>query len=317
MSRRNPHLDALRGIAVLGPVIHHAEVPLPYLDGIGYFGVLLFFVLSGFLITRILLSRNDGWGTFILRRMFRLMPAYTVALVIGVVFNLPGFREGLVWHTLYASNWYAIHYGNAPGAAAHLWSLSIEEQFYLFWPVLMWRWPNSRVRIIFAIIAVGIVWIHGCVFATALYGTHAAVAATAGLPAAFPALGAGALMAFNIRVPDRVALVTLCAAVALRLIGDTVFYHLLLIPGMMWLVNEAVNRRLPRIVCNPVTIRLGLVSYGIYLYHMIGPVQVALECPIWLRVPVALVLAWAMAEVSWRLVEKPVMGLRSLLYENP
>src|SRR5215210_3771721 len=148
-----PGLDGLRALAVLAVLLYHAD--LGWIPG-GFLGVEVFFVISGYLITALLLAEWQKRGHldlkgFWLRRARRLLPALYVLLVVcmayGVVF-LPGEVAGLRGDVLaalgYVTNWYLIlgqeSYFEAvgrPSLLQHLWSLAVEEQFYLLWPPIL------------------------------------------------------------------------------------------------------------------------------------------------------------------------------------
>jgi peptidoglycan/LPS O-acetylase OafA/YrhL len=138
-----PVLDGVRAIAILGVLGVH--VHLPFVWGGGY-GVDLFFVLSGCLISILLLQEWDVYGRinikkFYLRRTFRLMPPLfvllTVYTIVQIVLSRSGrwLIEGLLAIIFYVANWYEIY--NPLGALQHTWSLAVEEQFYLIWPALL------------------------------------------------------------------------------------------------------------------------------------------------------------------------------------
>jgi peptidoglycan/LPS O-acetylase OafA/YrhL len=157
-------LDGLRAFAVLAVVAYHADVE--WAPG-GFLGVDVFFVLSGFLITSLLLVELDrsgrvDLGRFYLRRARRLLPALLAVLVVtglmvaSVAYDAAGtFRRDLPGVLAYVSNWSYIltdtSYFEAigrPPMLAHLWSLAVEEQFYLIWPLvclLLYRWRGARL----------------------------------------------------------------------------------------------------------------------------------------------------------------------------
>jgi len=171
---RLPTLDGLRAIAILLVVPHNLNlmftaggVAYPFVVALhrGWIGVQLFFVLSGFLITGILLDARDSpdyYRSFFVRRVLRIFPLYYATLVVLFVL-LPAFgllpasfkRDPMVElsHWAYFSNWYgAFHPGEA--SVSHFWSLAVEEQFYLLWPFVIHRRSAEWVmRLCFAIAA--------------------------------------------------------------------------------------------------------------------------------------------------------------------
>ncbi|MGN6695560.1 MAG: acyltransferase family protein [Aquihabitans sp.] len=184
-----PALDGLRGAAVAGVLVFH----LGHLRG-GYLGVDLFFVLSGFLITSLLLAEHRASGRIDLRAFFgrrarRLMPALWLlligvavyAVVVARPIDLPGIRADALATIAYAANWHTIlggaSYWNislAPSPLQHTWSLAIEEQFYVVWPLLfvalVARARRSRTDVADLVLrlavvgaiasAAGLVWLH-------------------------------------------------------------------------------------------------------------------------------------------------------------
>jgi peptidoglycan/LPS O-acetylase OafA/YrhL len=167
-----PGLDGLRALAVIAVLLYHAGIS--WLPG-GFLGVEVFFVLSGYLITALLLAEWRTKGSvdvkaFWMRRARRLLPALYLLIVAtlayAVVF-LPGEVAGLRNDALaafgYVTNWYLVlgheSYFEAvgrPSLLKHLWSLAVEEQFYLVWPLVFWlgvsfgatRWRTRRVLMV-------------------------------------------------------------------------------------------------------------------------------------------------------------------------
>ena len=164
MIRRLPGLDGLRGIAVLAVIIYHADVSL--LVG-GFLGVDVFFVLSGFLITSLLLeelqrSNKVDRAKFYLRRIRRLMPALFMVLLFSVLVSglfvidaAYHVRRDLPWAITFVLNWSYLFFEQSyfvnisrPPLLQHLWSLSVEEQFYVIWPLLLvalYKLPLGRI----------------------------------------------------------------------------------------------------------------------------------------------------------------------------
>ena len=164
--RYMPGLDGLRALAVLAVIAYHLK--LGWAQG-GLLGVGVFFTLSGYLITDLLLGQRDAaghlrLGDFWLRRARRLLPALFLMLAVVVVWvtllnrsQLPALWEDVVAAAVYMSNWWNIfshvsyfsHFGPPP-PLEHLWSLAVEEQFYLLWPWLLWlglRYVRGRYRL--------------------------------------------------------------------------------------------------------------------------------------------------------------------------
>jgi peptidoglycan/LPS O-acetylase OafA/YrhL len=172
--RRAPSLDGLRGVACLIVLLHHSvrcHAPSPgahlfnRVAAAGWAGVDLFFVLSGFLITRLLLdarSRQRGLTRFWTRRALRILPlAYAyLAIVIdsplsrGEPWHAGVYREQ-AWFWLYANNWLALFRPALDhGLLGHFWSLAIEEQFYLLWPLAVLFLSPGRLRAL-CVVAIG------------------------------------------------------------------------------------------------------------------------------------------------------------------
>jgi len=148
-----PQLDGLRAIAVTFVLIHHWISPRL---GFGIIGVQLFFVLSGFLITGILLRERRGVESgrqsigfsvrqFYARRFLRIFPLYYACLALFVVLDRFEIRKSLVWFACYLSNVFFFLKGEFGGPFSHFWSLAVEEQFYLFWPWIVLLAPRKRL----------------------------------------------------------------------------------------------------------------------------------------------------------------------------
>ncbi len=151
-THRIVQLDGLRAIAVLAVFAQHAiKAPL-------WMGVDLFFVLSGFLITGILLERKarqqSYFGYFYARRVRRILPPYILLMIVSsLVFGL-GWAEHWQWYVFFATN-----IGNALGQSGHdslnvLWSLAVEEQFYIFWPFVVLLLPERALAVVAAALIV-------------------------------------------------------------------------------------------------------------------------------------------------------------------
>ena len=170
-----PALDGLRALSVIAVILYHADVS--WLPG-GFLGVEVFFVVSGFLITSLMLEERAASGRvslrlFWIRRARRLLPALFVmllALAIAVATfatdSAPDLRRDVLPALLYVSNWWQIWFVETPYFAAsdlpvlrHLWSLAVEEQWYLVWPlvfVALAKLPRRVASAIVALVGVGV-----------------------------------------------------------------------------------------------------------------------------------------------------------------
>ena len=344
-----PALDGIRGVAVAAVLLHHAD----RLKG-GWLGVDLFFALSGYLITALLLrefaQRDDGrvdLGRFWSRRIRRLGPALIITLVgVGVfaatvaapVDRLAIRDDGLAtlfevanWRTILTGGDYWARSG-APSPLRHTWSLAIEEQIYLLWPLalaglLAWR---GKVR------AVLVVALGGAAASTALLiGLHAAGASQPRLyygtdTRATTLLLGAAVAAWRAHLgPQRWAAtgpsrrgVAIGGAVVLAGLwwrldgaGSLPYRGLLPLAGLAGacVVAGLADRRHPgplgRVLSLAPLVLLGQISYGLYLYHWpiylwLTPARVGIDG--WaldgLRIGISVALAW----VSYVLIEQPV-----------
>lgn len=171
-----PALNGVRAIAVMMVMFFHAGLPVYG----GYIGVDLFFVLSGFLITALLVSEFDhthsiNLRNFYIRRMVRLLPALILCLVVFCfasfwLFDSTQATKNLVDALIalfYVANWTRALGFDRPDFLGHTWSLAVEEQFYLFWP-LIFGWLMFRIRSRMAVVAI-IIFLAGISFAWRLY----------------------------------------------------------------------------------------------------------------------------------------------------
>jgi peptidoglycan/LPS O-acetylase OafA/YrhL len=163
MLKRIKSLDGVRGLAVSMVIISHLMFLSNYNENFlwkflknGWMGVDLFFVLSGYLITSILIaskSKKNYFRNFIIRRTLRIFPLYYAVLIIVLIclfFYQNGNFQNLVWYFTYTSNigmaindnW--LHVGGNL-ELSHFWSLAVEEQFYLFWPLIIYFIPNKYI----------------------------------------------------------------------------------------------------------------------------------------------------------------------------
>ena len=348
---RAPGLDGVRALAVLTVIGFHEGAS--GLSG-GFLGVDIFFVLSGFLITDLLVARYDRTGRldlagFWTRRARRLLPALAVMLVVvtaAVAVIEPGqeasLRAALLAAATYTSNWYQIlHHvsyfaaagqAGAPPPLDHLWSLAIEEQFYLVWPLIVGsvivRLAGRRARVACALtgaavsaLVMAIQYTPGGDPSAVYYGTdtHAsALLIGAALALARPLRALAAIPAAHSRRLDIggiAGLVVLAWAAGHFSGSDPVVYPvglLLAAFGAAGLVAAAAGHGVIAALTSWRPLRwVGVRSYGIYLWHWpVIALGIALVGPeassAWLW-PVETGVTIALASASWRYIETPIM----------
>ena len=320
-------LNGLRAFAVVGVLATHS---LPTNPMAGW-GVRLSFVLSGFLITHILLrarERTEAHGhllrAFYARRALRIFPAYYVALLLAVALNMETLRDQFWWYATYATNVLAAREGFGMSSGAHLWSLAVEEQFYLCWPWLIVLASPATRR--WTVIACLIVPPLLRAWATAIGEPVWSYLLT---PMRLDGLALGGLYALGLTQRT----VNVCAGLGVLVLGLNSATDL---PGLsllrdcasngvcLWLVAGAVRGfagPFGRVLMLRPVQYVGTISYGIYLVHYFVPETVRIverTFDIWLRFPER---GWAqfaymgsaslvVAIVSWHLIEAPVNRLK-------
>lgn len=334
-------IQGLRAIAVTAVLAFHAGVPLV---SSGYVGVDIFFVISGFLISSHLLAELDARGTirlgaFYARRARRILPAALVVLAISIVGSLllyppllaPG--RSAIATALYLPNVLFAFQGvdylaeETPSLFQHYWSLGIEEQFYLVWPVLLLlasRWLRGPRRIL-AYVAVLVALSYAACFV--MMGRSQPFAFFL-LPTRAWELGAGCLVAVLVRyrlvtIGPRVAVALGWLALVGVLASTVVFDESTPFPGtaallpvvstaLLILAGQHWHAAGPELVLAPRPVAfIGEISYSLYLVHwpmlMLTQAAVGFENPLPLRTTIALaLLSVPVAYVLHRTVEQPL-----------
>ena len=339
-----PELDALRFFAFLMVFVCHTlnfqpeiyqDFGVPHFIAValsntflsGAFGVYLFFTLSAFLITALLLREKDRFGTlhvkeFYIRRALRIWPLYFAALLAGAIYasiaGLPDLRI-IPWFLLFAGNWIEILGYNPSFVIAVLWSVCVEEQFYLAWPPLVARLGKTGLRN--AALAMLGAPIGGLPLGFAL-GLHGWRFGFSNSFSCISAMGVGILLAlYPLRRVNRwlcfiFGSLSFPLAYALHL-GDSfwpsVLSLLLVNAGSACLLLGVLNLRPSRVLTE-----LGKVSYGLYVFHPIAIAvclrvfspklhRMELYCVAYL---VAFVATVALSFVSYRYLEAPFLRMK-------
>jgi peptidoglycan/LPS O-acetylase OafA/YrhL len=351
-----PQLDGLRTLAVAAVAWSHWAPSYQLGLEWGVMGVNLFFVLSGFLITGILLdgraaqpgTPTDRWFVirqFYARRVLRIFPLFYMTLVLLVLINVRPVRQTLIWHACYLSNVFFFRQGHWGGQTSHFWSLAVEEQFYLFWPYLMIFLPLRFLRPT-VLGLIGLAPAYRVVMAIADPGNPVAFVLTIGC---LDALGIGALLAILQRSSNASKWKADAVARGLLWIGllgwtaMVVLNQLGLAPAPLlamrqtfldmffgWLILNAASGFkgwLGRFLQLAPMVYLGKISYGLYVFHNLaiyGLVFIIrdLHAPAalydlgWLRFLSLLLLTVSAAAVSWHFFEKPLNDLKRFFPYN-
>jgi len=358
MLKRIPGLDGLRGIAVLAVIIYHADIS--QLSG-GFLGVDVFFVLSGFLITSLLIEElartsNIDRANFYIRRIRRLFPALFLVLLFAVMvsglFVLDAayhVRRDLPWALTFVLNWSYLFFEQSyfvnisrPPLLQHLWSLSVEEQFYVIWPLALIGLAKVRVGNLSTRTKVFLTSV-ALALASNWWMTHLSTVNGYPIPndpsrvyfgtdthAMGLLIGAATAALWrsnklNLRItPDRAAAMNLFGLASL---GGLLYFFfgvselspwlyrggflaLSLLTAILIVVAAHPGLKFGTFLGNPVLTWFGDRSYGIYLWHwpifvlLRAGVDVSWPDPVALFVKFALVLV--ISDLSYRFVELPI-----------
>jgi len=271
-----PALDGLRAFCVAMVVTNHMSEPMP--GGIlGYLGVDVFFVLSGFLITTLLLREKEKYGSvtfkgFYIRRAFRILPIYYFVFLLYIPTVLLT-HDAQRWHELKIATPYLLSFNQEfrPEAAGNIygqsWSLGFEEKFYLLWPLLLlWLYPVRRWRWAVLVFIGAALFFLPQEFARSYYGLF--IGAVLGV--VLDKSSKNALQNWLIRMPAWAAALLVAAAYILysRVKGNTIFAFS---TAIALLVGTLVLRRgaLRKVLENRVLVLVGKRSYAMYLVHVL------------------------------------------------
>lgn len=328
-----PELDGLRALAVLSVIFFHAG--LPFIPG-GFVGVDIFFVLSGYLITSIILTeiQNDSFSfsTFYERRIRRLVPPLIPVLLATwalsfLLFEKEQFHDttnSLASTLAIAANWYfysTVGYFDGPGELTpllHMWSLAIEEQFYLFFPFLLLAAAKLKknpaklsITILFASFAYSCYLIYIANIDLAFYGTLGRI---------WELLIGSSLACFRLAPPRSKQAADIFEISGITLILASIFLYSseIVFPGpsalaptvgtALLIAASGQGRFISPILKSRALVWVGLVSYGLYLWHW--PLLVFMRTINPTNAPALIVAAvlgtFALASASYYFLEQPI-----------
>ncbi|HWE48656.1 MAG TPA: acyltransferase [Bryobacteraceae bacterium] len=357
-SKRLAELDGLRALAILPVIFNHVNPTEGWwrwtsvFGQAGWMGVDLFFILSGYLITGILLDTVDGkhyYRNFIVRRTIRIFPLYYLCLVIFTLSIRLSASSREAMNMWGGAGWFFAYLGNIRSSWTNvmppvfsfgpLWSLQIEEQFYLFYPIVVLCLSRSNLRrfLISCVVAAPLLRV-----SLLLFSTNTGVARYVLTPCRMDSLALGGLVALLVRSPWRSTL-TFAQASAWALAAATGTFLVCAVTGPDWgsPLMSTVGYTLVDITCallltlvvlwpsSPLAkwlrwrplVYTGTIAYGLYLLH--GPASWLMRSLIGrvtgfqigghslLSVPITYVSAYIAAGLSWHFFESPILRLKA------
>ena len=336
-TRYMPQLDGLRAVAVACVLAFHFIPGVDRYAPLGSMGVRLFFVISGFLITGILLTWRGrplavALKTFYVRRALRIFPVFYFALAAAAAINIGPVRDTLAWHITYLSNFYFYRRGDWHGSVSHLWSLAVEEQFYLVWPWLILCAPER--------------WLRPAMSAMVVVAPLSRLLVPNAMDSVLPtscldSLGMGALIAmaaphkeathkggpYGVGGVGIIGAVLVAITLAMRYAAVGGQYQIVGLDfGVSllsaWLVASAASGftgAAGRLLSLAPIIAVGRISYGLYVYHGFTPYLLGryvpgfVTMPVPVRVALLVIVTALVALASWRWLEQPFLRLKANL----
>jgi peptidoglycan/LPS O-acetylase OafA/YrhL len=345
---RVPALTGLRAVAIAPVVLLHAFQPVTTLFQGGWIGVDVFFALSGYLITNLLLREIQQRGRvsireFYLRRILRLWPAlFVIAAIVLVVFTCSRFYDWrLQLHTVLLAVTFRMNFAKAgswtiASGLGHTWTLAVEEQFYVVWAVIVWIAAHCRrplrVMVPFTLLGIGV----AVTWRYVLMSHHASISALYFSPLRVDAILVGCLAAearaagWSLgRVASRIVQV-IAAIGALTIFFFVPFTDRWLYAGpitaidlvaalvVVSLADGPRRNWTPRFLEWPAVIWLGEISYSLYLCHLpiLWGIGLLHYGPFVVRTCIGIVLAVVAAAASRRYIELPFLQLRGKMRER-
>ncbi len=332
---RLSELDGLRCLAVFPVLYQHWFEPRIQL---GSWGVILFFVISGYVISRLILADRDkgraltpAAARFFFNRARRLMPAYFFVLALGLLVQ-PEVRAAWPWYAFFGSNLLPA-WRDAAIPLQPTWSLAVEQQFYLLWFFVLMLVPLRRLPLLLVAMLVGAVLFRALVF-DVRQGLPLCF-----LPACLDALGAGALLCLaerrGLSLPRGAGWIALAAiawsvAVCGQWLPCSQGGRAALVPAAVtlasawavWRARTGFGGVSGALLGSAPMAYLGRISYGIYLYHMVTknglahsglhvlPGANVIANLTWLDFPFHILATVAVASLSYHWLERPIQRLR-------
>jgi peptidoglycan/LPS O-acetylase OafA/YrhL len=340
-----PELDGIRALAILMVMAIHARVP--HASG-GFIGVDLFFVLSGYLITSLLMKEHRKTGTvdfkrFYWRRCLRLLPALTALLVIYVIFGLnfqlnrSTMMRDVTIVFFYAASWSRALYNIPSDWLGHTWSLSIEEQFYFIWPAILILIINCNL--VKKITLLSIIAISVCVYRYyLLFNNVSTDRIYFGFDTRIDTTLYGCMLAFLLSYDSVVAKITAhrrilnvftalsisflvwvltCFSGEMRLFYS-IGFALTAVSAAVVVLQIIVNKRgiLACTLRKPGLVYTGKISYGLYIWHwpIFNYLHAHTHLPSVAKIVTGFIAAYVVSMLSYHLMEQPLLKFKDSFF---
>ncbi len=337
-----PDIDGLRAIAIIFVLIYHF---FSNLLPSGFIGVDIFFVISGFLITKIILKEIDdksfSFANFYLRRILRILPALFLMLLVSFIFatlilstkDMIWFARSLHYSSLQISNFFfqrATDYFNLDNnfePLLHTWSLAVEEQFYILMPLILfilWRFKKDKNLAFWVILILSLT----SLFLSQLLISYDRKIAFFSLPSRFWELGIGCLLAFDkinlssFRHRKILSLIGLASVFASAFFVDDSYFpgFVALFPCLgasLLILNQGEKNFVSKILSNNILVFIGKISYSLYLWHlpmiMIYKKYQGVASLGVIESLILILILIVVATISWKFVEIPFRKKYSFL----
>ncbi len=347
-----PHLDGLRCLAIFGILFEHFGLPLPDMLRCGPLSVRFFFVLSGYFITLSLWKvqaeivaaqggRFRSISRFYLSRLLRIGPPFYFALIIGALLGIDEVRTNFLWLATFQTNNYIAYIGYWPDAISHFWSLAVQEQFYLLWPIIVLVLPRRWfIPTMVGFIVFGLAFRVYCI-ATAT----STLVRWVTLFGCIDSFAVGAVLAYlrQTRLLEKMRHLSPTVLFALPLAAFACFFlgrALMTLPEgniflgltesvdavfLAWLVAVSIggiNGIWGRFLGWAPIVYIGRISYGIYVYHVFVIVAVSPMLATWglsaeqhayARIAALIAVTLALSSLSWHLLEQPFLAWKDAI----
>lgn len=352
-SNRNTHLEGWRAIAIIGIMWHH-WTPASWRFGLPFeIGLFFFLTLTGFLITQTLLKelhsahppmgrwKLKSYAIFLKRRFARIFVPCYVAMLLAIILGANDIQQHPWVYFFHLSNFHIAYLDNWPSGTAHFWTLAIQIQFYLIWPILLFYLPRRVfIALLWALIISSPVIRYtlsdylpairdpSAITFGALdyfaFGSLLALAFQAGMAAGNRNLARVSLISIVLY-----SIIYLLDSLAVPFWHGSVFQQTFLSIAFLGLISHSLTQQsswVSQILEHPRIQAIAKISYGLFLYHNLAPLFVGMICPfLWnpwfsgdgpiliLRIIGFSITTWLLASLSWRWIESsPKMKLQPL-----